>query len=889
MTFISQLRAHRSELLIAILFIVLATIMTWPLAANLSRAVSDPGDPYLNTFLLDWAHRQMTGEDGSVFDAPFFHPSRNSLALSENLFGIAFVLVPIRLVGVDALTAHNLAILLGFAFSGFAMYLLGRHVSGSRYAAVLAGIAFTFAPYRFTQLSHLQNVWAVWLPISLLTLLRASQKPTPRGFAVFGFSLLLLSLSNLHFMLLGGLALAVTILLIGGTKPAREATRFICTGLVTQLLVAILLLPVLLPYRELSSTKSFRGSYRETTHFSALPSDWLIGGPPTKIYSEDATRFRDPELWLFPGFCLALTLPWLAFTDRRRVGLENEDVGVLESTSHRKTWIVRALDIGMLATGLLILGIGVFGEVRFSAGSRLSVEQLSVCAALFVLLLIARSCFRLPRFFRRSSLVESLRAHTSHQAILALLLWAVLGFIGSLGLNFFFHDALFEMFGPFRGIRVPARWAMIAYVGLAGLFAIAAARLHSITSGGRRFAAMTVLAAFLLFELRAAPIRWYMADTAMSPAYDWIATLPSDISLLELPMNMDTSEYEYALAATRHRHPIANGVSGSELPDHAALAAMSTSEQIGEEFFELLRSLNINLLVIHADRLPHPEAVISIVRKGLEHQKLRFIEHFDHELRGDYVFEVIGSRATTLPARNTTRFAHLQSFLNGNGFTESQGVTGFLTHPSPRDRVRGALRVEGWALSPHGVKSVNVLLNNGRVRHRATLTPRPDLAKPFAWSSKHLDRAGYAVDVAKRPDDVWKDADIQIEIIDGQDRRLLLPHLWFTWDEAATIRAVHRENVSAILAACNYQAPEAVDEFSRGEITIEDLHHFHLRDTQLATDEEFLHKTYERFLGRGPDESALPHHGEKLARGVTRRKVLSSITSSSEFLSRIYR
>src|SRR5438132_13709880 len=34
----------------AALFLALAVLMTWPLAPNISRAVTDPGDPFINTW-----------------------------------------------------------------------------------------------------------------------------------------------------------------------------------------------------------------------------------------------------------------------------------------------------------------------------------------------------------------------------------------------------------------------------------------------------------------------------------------------------------------------------------------------------------------------------------------------------------------------------------------------------------------------------------------------------------------------------------------------------------------------------------------------------------------------------------------------------------------------
>ena len=157
----------------ALLFLALSILMTWPLARLLPVAASDPGDPYLNAWILDWDHHATFHQPLSLFDANAFHPARFALAFSENLYGVALVLMPFRFAGVGALAAYNIGILLGFAFSGFGAYVLGRKLTGSAMAGIAAGIFYAYVPFRFTQLSHIQHVWGGWLPLLLAALLLA--------------------------------------------------------------------------------------------------------------------------------------------------------------------------------------------------------------------------------------------------------------------------------------------------------------------------------------------------------------------------------------------------------------------------------------------------------------------------------------------------------------------------------------------------------------------------------------------------------------------------------------------------------------------------------------------------------------------------------------------
>ena len=57
--------------------------MTWPLARNLSRAVADWGDPYLNACYLDWDLYAATHLGVKLFDAPVFYPNPDTLAFAR--------------------------------------------------------------------------------------------------------------------------------------------------------------------------------------------------------------------------------------------------------------------------------------------------------------------------------------------------------------------------------------------------------------------------------------------------------------------------------------------------------------------------------------------------------------------------------------------------------------------------------------------------------------------------------------------------------------------------------------------------------------------------------------------------------------------------------------
>jgi hypothetical protein len=138
--------------------------------ASLGSAIaSDPGDPILNAAILAWNAQHVPWTD-AWFQFPIFHPTADAITLSEHLLGISVIASPIYWVTGSAAVAYNLTLLLSFPLCGMAMYALVWRLTRSAPAAFLAGLAFAFAPYRVSQLPHIQMLTVFWAPLALLGL-----------------------------------------------------------------------------------------------------------------------------------------------------------------------------------------------------------------------------------------------------------------------------------------------------------------------------------------------------------------------------------------------------------------------------------------------------------------------------------------------------------------------------------------------------------------------------------------------------------------------------------------------------------------------------------------------------------------------------------------------
>jgi hypothetical protein len=153
-------------------FLALTIVMTWPVTPNMGRSLEQWGDALLQTWTLDWDAHALLTNPLHFANANAFYPYANSLAFSETLIGQAVLVAPVIWLTDNPVLAYNLLLLGSFGLCGWGMYLLGKELSGSRVAGLVAGVIFAFFPHRFGQLSHLHLLTAQWMPFCLLFLRR---------------------------------------------------------------------------------------------------------------------------------------------------------------------------------------------------------------------------------------------------------------------------------------------------------------------------------------------------------------------------------------------------------------------------------------------------------------------------------------------------------------------------------------------------------------------------------------------------------------------------------------------------------------------------------------------------------------------------------------------
>ncbi len=265
--------------------------------ANLATAVAnDAGDPLLTAALLHWNAHHLPWTD-AWWQLPIFYPTRDALAFSEHLLGLSVVVAPIDWITGNPLVTYNLATLLTFPLSAFTMFLLVRYLTGSSAGAFIAGLAFGFAPFRISQLPHIQMLAAFWAPLALLGLHAFLDTGKRRWLVLYGVTWMLQAAAN-------GYALVFFSVLVGlwGLWFVVARRRWYELAMIAgaTLLASVPLVPILYTYITVHRLHGFSRGIDEIRALSADVAALLCAPPGLTFWGWVRVACR-AEGELFPG------------------------------------------------------------------------------------------------------------------------------------------------------------------------------------------------------------------------------------------------------------------------------------------------------------------------------------------------------------------------------------------------------------------------------------------------------------------------------------------------------------------------------------------------------------------------------------------------------------
>ena len=463
------------------------------------------------------------------------------------------------------------------------------------------------------------------------------------------------------------------------------------------------------------------------------------------------------------------------------------------------------------------------------------------------------------------------------------------GALGARGAKGWFHPLLYQAIDAFRGIRMPTRWVMIAYVGIALLAAIGVAAIFARSSRSLRAIAATMIVAVMLFELRAAPIRWYVVPELHVPLHEWLGEVSAPGAVLELPMTQQAT-YEYMWRATEHHRPLLNGVSSFVPRSYVELSSAFESDPIDDGVIDHLDRVGCAFVVVHDALLGRgSRPTREWLRRAVQDGKLVFVRRFEGGGRGSYVFAVRRAvrdaerlRAPETPdPSGRTPLQNATTFLETDDRVYSAATFGNLDL-GPFSTVRGPLELSGWALSPAGVAAVNVLLANGAHRIAAARHDRPDVRAAIPWYPR-VSQPGFSLRIDRPPRGVSGETDLQIEIVTDSGERFLKTPVWFRWYPAPEhVPAWNEGKLRELFARLNVREDRAAERVVSGAALVDDFTAPLITDREDESDADFAERITEVFFGR-PYAAITTRSTHLLQRGRSRESVVRELIASPEF------
>jgi hypothetical protein len=601
-------------------YLALAIVATWPLARGLGRDVpSDLGDPVFVMWALAWDCQQLLAllrgdfsRLSTFFDANIFHPLPLTLAYSEHFIAQAVQILPVWAFTGNPILCYNLLYLSTFVLSGLGAYLFVRELTGNPRAAFLAGVLFAFAPYRFPQSSHLQVLSSQWMPFALYGFRRFFDSIDAPGGSRGGrwrpllgaaAALVAQNLSCTYYLMFFAPFVVAYVVWEIWRRRMWSRTRLWLQLIAAAMVVAACTVPLLLPYALVQEQLQIARSRGELSMYAADVYSYATAVNEQIFWGARARVFPKAEGDLFPGL-VAVFLALVGVATWRR----DTELSVPRVTN--VAWVLLAIAAihlfiaaGTLLYRRFVLDVGFF-TVRVT-----NIDQLLIRTAVLIALaaVVSPGC--------RSRIGAFMRTRGFFVLALVAAMWLSLGVAPqTLGrpLNLTGLYQLFYSYVPgFDGLRVPARFNMIAVLMLAVLGGYGAAALSrwrwatpALVIVTTAFFAETLVRPFpingmgTLRDYTTPEARVYRPARAPT-VYKRLAQ-ESHVVLAELPFGQPDYDIRAMFYSIVHHARLLNGYSGF-FPPHYGLLTVLLSDVPSHAMsaVDSLRSGGVTHIIVH--------------------------------------------------------------------------------------------------------------------------------------------------------------------------------------------------------------------------------------------------------------------------------------------------
>ena len=275
----------------------------YPFSTHLKDSSPDnPDDVLLNSYIMQWEYNKIVSLDfTNYFNTTYFYPYENTLAFTEHHTISQLFFFPLISIFRDPVLVHNLIVLIALVLNGLFMYLFIYKLTSSFIPSLLSAVLFSFVPYRYTHLVHL-NVLHWWtIPLCFMSAQIFVESLDLKSTLLFSFSLLCLPLWSNNIAAFFIIPFSIFFIYISLERRSISNKRFYLLLSMSLLFVLLVSSPFLYHYLRLREEMFFERFLFDIRYYSPELQNF-IGVHDTNIFwGETLGRFGKWERYLFPG------------------------------------------------------------------------------------------------------------------------------------------------------------------------------------------------------------------------------------------------------------------------------------------------------------------------------------------------------------------------------------------------------------------------------------------------------------------------------------------------------------------------------------------------------------------------------------------------------------
>jgi len=538
-------------------FLLLLAVFTYPLVRDPGHLLPRHKDPMMYGWTMVSNTRRLLSVPQAVFHGNTFYPHGNVVAHTDLLLTpTLFPAGPLYLLTGNPVLQYNLTLLLWWAASGWAMYVLAFALLRSHVGAAIAAVAFTVCPFRSDFYLEFQMQLAFPIPLAVLALLRFLETQRTRYLVATLALLWVEALASMYYAIILGLCLAALALLHLVARAHTWSWRVVLRGVIGLAALGLALAPFIVPYAQNRSELGMERDLYQNDNASADILTYFETGP-TKLYHFSPTA-HTAETSIFMGF-VALSLAGLALGLRDGPETAPPPIGLRAAR--------RGLAVAVLGTAVVLAVTLVMRAPLRTAGVRFPPPFGFFVAILAVILVrIAVEGWWATRRGERGRLGDI-------EIRWVVLFLVVLFFLLSLGpvilyrgrpLGQGLYAYLYPYLLPLHAMRVYSRIGIIVVLGVAFLAGMGARALQArLPDRPWRQVVPALLLLAMLTEYAPFPVPYQRLDWEHPPAvYRALAADPDDFAVLEWPQGFEDFDDYSTFMSINHWKRLVNGASG---------------------------------------------------------------------------------------------------------------------------------------------------------------------------------------------------------------------------------------------------------------------------------------------------------------------------------------